>query len=133
MKTFCRNLKERATEIINCVQRKCCLWQRRKKNTKKSSVAYAILMKKLMRIKTTSWSEIAIYGTPHRYQTPKEIYMVFHNSSNYNYHSIIKEFAEMFPDKFDGREENTSRCYSEMWIICWTEINRSISCKQWLI
>ena len=31
-----------------------------------------------------------------RYKTPKEIPIVFHNSSKYDYHFIIKELAEEF-------------------------------------
>ena len=31
-----------------------------------------------------------------RYKTPKELPVVFHNVSNYDYHFIIKEFAEGF-------------------------------------
>ena len=31
-----------------------------------------------------------------RYKTPKEIPVVFHNGSTYDYHLIIKELAEEF-------------------------------------
>ena len=33
-----------------------------------------------------------------RYKTPKEIPVVFHNSSKYGYHFIIKELAEEFEE-----------------------------------
>ena len=36
-----------------------------------------------------------------RYKTPKEIPVVFHSGSTYNYHFIIKELAEEFEGQFD--------------------------------
>ena len=36
-----------------------------------------------------------------RYKIPKEIPVVFHNSSTYNYHFIIKELAEEFEGEFE--------------------------------
>ena len=45
-------------------------------------------------------------GTAHdncnlRYKAPKEILVVFHNGSTYDYHFIIKEFAERFMGQFE--------------------------------
>ena len=36
-----------------------------------------------------------------RYKTPKEIPVVFHNGSTYDYHFIIKELAEEFEEQFE--------------------------------
>ena len=36
-----------------------------------------------------------------RYKAPKEIPVVFHNSSKYDYPFIIKELAEEFEEKFE--------------------------------
>ena len=36
-----------------------------------------------------------------RYKTPKEIPVVFHNGSTYDYHFIIKELAEEFEGQFE--------------------------------
>ena len=44
-----------------------------------------------------------------RYKTPKEIPLVFHNSSSYNYHFIIKELAEEFKGQFECLGENTEK------------------------
>ena len=38
---------------------------------------------------------------------PKEILLVFHNGSNYDYHFIIKELAEEFERQFICLIENT--------------------------
>ena len=44
-----------------------------------------------------------------RYQTPIEIYLVFHNGPNYDYHSIIRERDEEFSSQFDGLGEKTEK------------------------
>ena len=54
-------------------------------------------------------------GTAHdncnlRYKAPKEILVVFHNGSTYDYHFIIKEFAERFMGQFECFWENTEKC-----------------------
>ena len=36
-----------------------------------------------------------------RYKTPKEIPVVFHNGSIYDYHFIIKELPKQFEDHFE--------------------------------
>ena len=42
-----------------------------------------------------------------RYNIPREIPVVFHNSSTYDYHYIIKELAEECKGKFECLGENT--------------------------
>ena len=44
-----------------------------------------------------------------RYKIPKEIPVVFHNGSTYDYHFIIKELAEEFEGEFECLGENTER------------------------
>ena len=44
-----------------------------------------------------------------RYKTLKEIHVVFHNSSAYDYHFIIKELAEEFEGQFKCLGENTEK------------------------
>ena len=44
-----------------------------------------------------------------RYKTPKEIPVVFHNGSRYDYHFIIKELAEDFKGQFGCLGENTGK------------------------
>ena len=45
-----------------------------------------------------------------RYKIPKEIPVVFHNGSIYDYHFIIKELAEEFEGEFECLGENTEKC-----------------------
>ena len=44
-----------------------------------------------------------------RYKTPKEIPVVFHNGSTYDYHFIIKQLAIEFKGEFECLGENTEK------------------------
>ena len=44
-----------------------------------------------------------------KYSVPKEIPIVFHNGSNYDYHFIIKELAEKLKNQFICLGENTEK------------------------
>ena len=44
-----------------------------------------------------------------RYKVPKEIPIVFHNGSAYDYHFVIKKLAEEFKSEFECLGENTEK------------------------
>ena len=44
-----------------------------------------------------------------RYKIPKEIPVVFHNGSSYDYHFIIKESVKEFEGNFESLGENTEK------------------------
>ena len=44
-----------------------------------------------------------------RYKIPKEIPVVFHNGSTYDYHFIIKELVKEFERNFECLGENTEK------------------------
>ena len=44
-----------------------------------------------------------------RYKIPKEIPIVFHNGSSYDYHFIIEQLAKEFKGNFDYLGENTEK------------------------
>ena len=44
-----------------------------------------------------------------RYKVPKEISIVFHNCSTYDYHFIIKKIAKEFEDEFECLGKNTEK------------------------
>ena len=44
-----------------------------------------------------------------RYKTPKEIPVIFHNGSTYDYHFIINELAEKVDGQFECLWENTEK------------------------
>ena len=52
---------------------------------------------------------MSLYRKIQRYKTPKEIPVVFHNGSTYDYHFIIKELAEEFEGQFEYLGENTEK------------------------
>ena len=44
-----------------------------------------------------------------KYSVPKQIPVAFHNGSNYDYHFIIKEWAEEFKKQFTCLGENIEK------------------------
>ena len=44
-----------------------------------------------------------------RYKVPKEISVIIHSGSKYDYHFIIKDLAEEFKGKFECLGENTEK------------------------
>ena len=44
-----------------------------------------------------------------RYKIPKEIPVVFHNGSTYDYHFIIRQFAKEFKGNFECLGENAEK------------------------
>ena len=46
-----------------------------------------------------------------RYKVPKEIPVVFHNDSTYDYHFVIKKLVEEFEGEFECLRENTENYY----------------------
>ena len=44
-----------------------------------------------------------------RYKIPKEILLVFHNGSTYDYHFIIKELVKEFDRNFECLGKNTEK------------------------
>ena len=50
-----------------------------------------------------------IISVTKKYRIPKEIPIVFHNGSRYDYHFIIKELAKEFDGNFECLGENTEK------------------------
>ena len=68
--------------------------------------------KKYFKVKYHDHYTVKSRGVAHdicnlRYKTPREIPLVFHNGSTYDYHFIIKELAEEFEEQFECLGENT--------------------------
>ena len=49
-----------------------------------------------------------MYNVP-QHNVPKNIPIVFHNESNYDYHFVVKELAEEFQGQFIYFGENTEK------------------------
>ena len=127
MKMFCKDLKEHATRIINPEKKKIIpLTKKEKLNYNDQKVCY-ICKKEFDTTKSSSLKRKKNYkvrdhchytgkyrGAAHnicnlRYKVPKEIPVVFHNGSTYDYHFIIKELVKEFEGNFDCLGENTEK------------------------
>ena len=130
MKKFCKDLKEHATRIINHEKKKIIPFTKEEKiNYNDQKVCY-ICKKESDTIDTTKSSSLerkkhhkvrdhchytgkyrdAAHNICNlRYKVPKEILVVFHNGSTYDYHFIIKELVKEFEGNFDCLGENTEK------------------------
>ena len=124
---FCKDLKELGMEIINFEEKEMIpLTNKEIKSYEKQKVCY-ICEKKFCDDKNKK-SEYELYhkvrdhchytgkfrGAAHnicnlRYKVPKEIPIVFHNGSTYDYHFVIKKLAEEFKGDFECLGENTEK------------------------
>ena len=121
MKKFCKDLKEHATRIINHEKKKIIpLTKEEKINYNDQNVCYICkkefdtIDKKHHEVRDHCHYTGKYRGTAHnicnlRYKVPKEIPVVFHNGSTYDYHFIIKELVKEFEGNFDCLCENTEK------------------------
>ena len=130
MKKFFEDLRIHTTKIINYKKKKIIpLTTEEKINYNDQKVCY-ICEKEFDTIDTTKSSSLErkknykvrdhchytgkYRGAAHnvcnlRYKVPKEIPVVFHNGSTYDYHFIIKELVKKFKGNFDCLGENTEK------------------------
>ena len=121
MKKFCKDLREHATKIINFEKKKMIpLTKKEKENHNKQKVCY-ICKKKIDTNDKKNYKvrdhchysgkyRVAVHNICNlRYKIPKEIPIVFHNGSTYDYHFIIKELVKEFDGNFECLGENTEK------------------------
>ena len=108
MEKFCKDLREHATKIINYEKKKMIsLTKKEEKNRNKQKVCYICKKefniddsdKKHHKVKYHCHYTGKYRGEAHnicnlRYRIPKEISIVFHNGSTYDYHFTIKELVK---------------------------------------
>ena len=121
MKKFCKDLKEHATRIINYEKEKIfALTKEEKINYNDQQICYICKKefdksdKKNYKVRDHCHYTGKYKGAAHnicnlRYKVPKEIPVVFHNGSTYDYHFIIKELVEEFEGNFDSLGENIEK------------------------
>ena len=121
MKKFCKDLKEHATRIINYEKKKIIpLTKEEKMNYNVQQICYICKKefdksdKKNYKVRDHCHYTGKYRGAAHnicnlRYKVPKEIPVVFHNGSTYDYHFIIKELVKEFEGNFDCIGENTEK------------------------
>ena len=123
MKKFCLNLREHATKIINYEKKEIIpLTKKEEKNHNKQKVCHICRKefntddsdKKYHKVKDHCHCTGKYRGAAYdicnlRYKTSKEIPVVFHNGSTYDYRFMIKNLAEEFEGGFQCLGENTEK------------------------
>ena len=119
MKSFCLDLREHATKIINHEKKEMIqLTEEENKsyeNQKRCYICKKRFTKDNKKVRDHCHYTEKYRGAAHnicklRYKTQKEIPVVFHNASTYDYHFIIKELAkELKGQQFECLGENTEK------------------------
>ena len=121
MKKFCKDLREHSTKIINYEKKKMIpLTTREEIYYNRQKVCYICKKefdnnnKKQQKVRDHCHYTGKYRGAAHnicnlRYKVPKEIPVVFHNGSTYDYHFIIKELVKKFKGSFECLGENTEK------------------------
>ena len=123
MEKFFKDLREHATKRINYEKKKNIpLTKKEEKNHNMQKVCYICKKefntddsdKKHHKVKDHCHDTGKYRGAVHnicnlRYRIPKEIPIVFHNGSTYDYHFIIKELVKEFDGNFECLGENTDK------------------------
>ena len=120
MEKVCKDLREHSTKIINYKKKKnILLTSEEKKDYDDQKVCY-ICKKEFdnndndKKVRDHCHYTGKYRGAAHnicnlRYKIPKEIPVVFHNGSTYDYHFIIKELVEEFKGNFECLGEHTEK------------------------
>ena len=121
MNKFCKDLREHVTKIINYEKKKMIpLTTKEKIYHNKQKICYVCKKefnnndKKNYKVRDHCHYTGKYRGDVHnicnlRYKVSKEISIVFHNSSTYDYHFIIKELVNKFEGNFECLGENTEK------------------------
>ena len=121
MKKFSKDLREHATKIIDCEKKKMIpLRAEEKIYHNKQKICYICKKefsnngKKNYKVRDHCHYTGNYRGAAHnicnlRYKVPKEIPIVFHNGSIYDYHFIIKELVKEFEGNFECLGKNTEK------------------------
>ena len=123
MEKFCKDLREHATKVINYEKKDMIpLAKKEERHHNKQKVCYICkkefntdnIDKKHHKVKDHCHYRGKYRGAAHnicnlRYRIPKEISIVFHNGSTYDYHFIMKEFVKEFDGNFGCLGENTEK------------------------
>ena len=120
MEKFCKDLRDQAMKIINYEKKEIIpLTDDEKKSYENQKVCY-ICQKEFCtnneyyKVKDHCHYTGKFKGADHsicnlRYKIPREIVVVFHNRSTYDYHFMIKQIAKEFKGYFDCLGENTEK------------------------
>ena len=127
MKIFCKDLRDQTMNIINYEKKDmipltdeekesyenqdvCHICEKEfctNKNNKKEFKSYCKVRDHCHYIRKYRGAAHSKFNL--RYKIPKEITVVFHNGSTYDYHFIIKKLAKEFKGNFECSGENTEK------------------------
>ena len=117
MKRFCKDLKDHATKIIDFKKKTMILVTKEEKdNINKENICY------ICKNDFNNDTKVRVHchftgkyrGAAHnacnlRYKIPKNIPVIFHNGSTYDYHFIKRELVSEFEGNFECLRENTEK------------------------
>ena len=120
MEKFSKDLRDLAMKIINYEKKEMIpLTNEEKESYKKQKICYIWekefnANKIYFKVRDHCHYTGKFRGVAHsicnlRYKIPREISVVFHNGSTYDYHFITKQLAEGFKSNFDCLGENTEK------------------------
>ena len=120
MEKFCKDLRDQPIKVINYEKKEIMpLTDEEKESYEKQKVCYICekefsTNKNYCKVRDHCHYTGKIRGAARsicnlRYKIPKEIPVVFHNGSTYDYHFIIKQLAKEFKGNFDCLGENTEK------------------------
>ena len=121
MNKFCKDLREHVTKIINYEKKKMIpLATKEETYHNRQKICYICKKefnnndKKNYKVRDHCHDTGKYRGAAHnicnlRYKVPKEIPIVFHNGSTYDYHFTMKELVKEFKGNFECLGENTEK------------------------
>ena len=119
MEKFCEDLKNQTMKIINYEKKKEIILTNEEKESYENQEVCYICKKEFCTDKNDKVRDHCHYtgkfkGAAHiicnlKYKIPKEIHVVFHNGSTYDYHFIIRQLAKEFEGKFGCLGDNTEK------------------------
>ena len=123
MNKFCKDLREHekkkmialtTEEKIHYNKQKVCYICKKKIDNNNTTKSSSLERKKQKKVRDHCHYTGKYRGAAHnicnlRYKIPKEIPVVFHNGSTYDYHFIIKELVKEYEGNFECLGENTEK------------------------
>ena len=108
MKRFCNDLKDHTTKIINFKKKTMIALTTEEEDDYNNEIICYICKKEFNNDKVRDHCHFTgkYRGAAHntcnlRYKIPKNIPVIFHNGSTYDYHFVIKELACEFEGNFE--------------------------------